>query len=44
VVGGAAWKAEVARDRRRRLRRGVAGEQLEQLQRLGGGWGVLSQI
>jgi histidine ammonia-lyase len=44
VVGGAARKREVAGDRRRRQRRCVAGEQLEQLQRLGGGGGVLSQI
>ena len=44
VVGAAAREVEVARDRGRRERRGVAGEQLEQLQRLSGGGGVLSQI
>jgi hypothetical protein len=44
VVGGRAREAEVAGDRRRGERRGVAGQQLQELQRVGGGWGVLSQI
>jgi hypothetical protein len=44
VVGGRAGEAEVAGDRARRERGGVAGQQLEQLQRMSGGWGVLSQI
>jgi hypothetical protein len=44
VIGGAAREAEVARDGGRRQRGGVAGQQLQQLQRLGGGGGVLSQI
>jgi hypothetical protein len=44
VVGGRAGEAEVAGDRARGKRRGVAGQQLQQLQRVGGGGGVLSQI
>jgi hypothetical protein len=44
VVRRRAGEPEVAGDRRRRQRRGVAGQQLQQLQRVGGGGSVLSQI
>jgi hypothetical protein len=44
VVGGRAGEAEVACDRRCREWGGVAGQQLQELQCVGGGWGVLSQI
>ena len=40
VVDGRARQPEVARDRRRRHRRGVRAEQLQQAERVGGGGGV----
>jgi hypothetical protein len=44
VVGRRAGEAEVAGDRRCRQRGGVAGQQLQQLERMGGGGSVVSQI